>query len=574
MTAPDALSVVLVDGYVDEPAHFGVPPYVSTYPRYTAGALVDAGVPRTAITYHTIDQLRDEPRRWEDVETADLMIYIGGMTVPGSYVGGTPAEPDEARKLAWTASGTSVMGGPVRFGVGEQNEGGTETSRDDLDFDFLAMADVETAVYDLVQNGLEGFNDRYRDLDEADNWARQGAFIIEQHPDHPEGLIAEIETARGCAYRCSFCTEPLYGDPSFRSVRGIHEEVGALADHGVSHFRLGRQADILAFGGDGERPAPDTLEELYAGIREQAPGLQTLHMDNMNPVTIVDYPERSRAALEVIAKYNTPGDTAAFGVESADPEVQDQNDLLVTPEEALEAVRMVNEVGGWRPGEDQSTGPSIDPEVPTRLPTLLPGLNFVHGLAGESEETFRHNREFLDSVLDAGLMVRRINIRQVMAFEGTEMESTGADLAEAHKKQFKEYRAAVREQVDIPMLRRVAPAGTVLPNVRTEYHEGDYTFGRQAGTYPLLVGIPGQRPLGEYLDVAVVDHGSRSVTAIPYPLSINEADMAVLEAIPGVGKRTAGDIFVGRPYDSVSDTPAPEALEPFVEPAATRTLPR
>jgi radical SAM superfamily enzyme with C-terminal helix-hairpin-helix motif len=564
MTAPDALDVVLVDGYVDEPAHFGVPPYVSTYPRYTAGALVDAGVPPASIAYHTIDQLREDTARWRDVEDADLLVYIGGMTVPGSYVGGTPAEPEEAREIAWTASGTSVMGGPVRFGVGEHNEGGTETTREDLDFDFLAMADVEAAAHDLVGNGLEGFTDRYRELEEADRWAEAGAFVVEQHPDHPDGLIAEIETGRGCAYRCSFCTEPLYGDPSFREAAAIHAEVGALADRGVKHFRLGRQADILAFGGDGERPNPEALETLYAGIREAAPDLRTLHMDNMNPVTIVDYPERSRAALEVIATYNTPGDTAAFGVESADPVVQAENDLLVTPEEARQAVRIVNEVGGWRPDEAERVGPSIDPDSPTRLPTLLPGLNFVHGLAGEREATFEHNREFLDSLIEAGLMVRRINIRQVMAFEGTEMESTGADLAEAHHEQFMEYRDAVREEIDVPMLERVAPPGTVLPDVRTEYHEGEHTFGRQAGTYPLLVGIPGRRPLGEHLDVAVVDHGPRSVTAVPYPLSIESAEMAELEAVPGIGSSTAGDILVGRPYDSAGEIPAAEALEPFL----------
>ncbi|MFB6085367.1 MAG: radical SAM protein [Halodesulfurarchaeum sp.] len=571
MTDPGSLSVVLVDGYVDEPAHFGVPPYLSTYPRYTAGALRDAGVPRESITYHTIDELREDRSRWRDVESADLLVYLGGMTVPGSYVGGTPAEPDEARKLAWTAEGTSVMGGPVRFGVGTANEGGTETSRADLDFDFVAGADVEAAVHDLVRNGLEGFNDRYRDLEEADRWARRGAFLTGQHPDHPDGLIVEIETARGCAFRCSFCTEPMYGDPTFRDPGAIHAEVAALAERGVSHFRLGRQADILAYGGDGERPNPGALETLYAGIREVAPDLDTLHMDNMNPVTIVRYPERSREALSTIATYNTPGDTAAFGVESADPVVQEENDLLVTPEEAVEAVRIVNEIGGFRPGEDRSGAPSIDPGIPTRLPTLLPGLNFVHGLAGEREETFEHNREFLDSILEAGLMVRRINIRQVMAFEGTEMESTGADLARAHKKQFKSYRAAVREEIDVPMLRRVAPPGTVLPDVRMEYHEGEHTFGRQAGTYPLLVGIPGEHPLGTTLDVAVVDHGPRSVTAVPYPLSLSAATMDELTAIPGIGASTAGDILVGRPYDSLDAAPAAETLAPFLGGTATRT---
>ncbi|WP_148294594.1 radical SAM protein, partial [Halarchaeum acidiphilum] len=333
MTDPATLDVTIVDGYVDEPAHFGVPPYISTYPRYTAGALVDAGVPESRITYHTIDALREERSRWLDVEEADLMIYLGGMTVPGKYVGGTPAEPDEVRELAWTADGTSLMGGPIRFGVGEENAGAQDMARDDLDFDFLAMADVEAAAHDLVSSGLEGFEDRYRDNDELDRWAESGAFVVEQHPNHPDYLIAELETSRGCAYRCSFCTEPMYGDPDFRTPESVVSEVAALADSGVADFRIGRQADILAYGGDGEAPNPDALRDLYGGIRSVVPDLGTLHLDNMNPVTIVDYPERSREAIRVIAEHNTPGDTAAFGLESADPVVQEENNLLVTADE-------------------------------------------------------------------------------------------------------------------------------------------------------------------------------------------------------------------------------------------------
>ena len=107
MTRPSELAVTIVDGYVDEPAHFGVPPYISTYPRFTAGALVDAGVPQSNITYHTIDELRDNKQKWNAVAGADLMIYVGGMTVPGSYVGGTPAEPEEVKELAWVAEGAS-----------------------------------------------------------------------------------------------------------------------------------------------------------------------------------------------------------------------------------------------------------------------------------------------------------------------------------------------------------------------------------------------------------------------------------------------------------------------------------
>ncbi|KZX47490.1 radical SAM protein [Haloarcula sp. K1] len=553
MTDPETLDVTIVDGYVDEPAHFGVPPYISTYPRYAAGALVDAGVPREQITYHTIDELREDNAVWRDVEAADLMVYVGGMTVPGKYVGGTPAEPDEVRELAWTADGTSLMGGPVRFGVGEANEGASETARDDLDFDFLAMADVEAAVYDLVDSGLEGFNDRYRSVEEETRWARAGAFVVEQHPNHPDYLICEMETSRGCPYRCSFCTEPMYGDPDFRPPESVVDEVDALSDRGVKHFRLGRQADILAYGGDGEAPNPDALRRLYGGIREVAPDLETLHLDNMNPITVVKWPEKAREGIRIIAEHNTPGDTAAFGLESADPNVMSDNNLNVTADQCFEAVKIVNEVAGWRPGGDRDTAPNFGDDAARRLPKLLPGINLVHGLKGETRETFEHNKRFLQRVYDEGLMLRRVNIRQVMAFEGTDMADTGAEIAKDHKQLFKQYKQEVRETIDNPMLQRVAPPGTVLPDVHLEYHQDGKTFGRQLGTYPLLVGIPGERELGSVVDIAVTDHGYRSVTGVPYPLDLNSASMNELTEIPGIGRSTAGDVVVNRPYESVGD---------------------
>ncbi|EJN60663.1 hypothetical protein HSB1_12660 [Halogranum salarium B-1] len=555
--------MTLVDGYVDEPAHFGVPPYISTYPRFTAGALVDAGVPEAQITYHTIDELREDRQKWADVADADLMIYIGGMTVPGKYVGGTPAEPDEVRELAWVAEGTSLMGGPIRFGVGDENAGGMDMERKDLDYDFVAKGDIEAAAYDLVDSGLEGFGNRMRDNDELDRWAASGAFVVEQHPNHPDYLICEMETSRGCAYRCSFCTEPLYGNPAFRTADSVVKEVENLYERGARHFRLGRQADILAFGGDGEAPNPDALRRLYGGIREVAPNLGTLHLDNMNPITIAKWPEKSKEGIRIIAEHNTPGDTAAFGLESADPLVQEENNLNVSAEECFEAVRIVNEAGGWRPGEDPADAPTFDDAAPDRLPKLLPGINLLHGLKGEREETFQHNKEFLHRVYDEGLMVRRINIRQVMAFDGTEMSETGAQIAKDHKKLFKKYKKEVREEIDRPMLRRVTPPGTVLEDVHLEYHQDGKTFGRQLGTYPLLVGIPGERELEQTIDVSIVDYGYRSVTGVPFPLDLNAASMDELTSIPGVGKQTAGNIIVNRPYESATDVGGDVDLSKF-----------
>jgi radical SAM superfamily enzyme with C-terminal helix-hairpin-helix motif len=133
------------------------------------------------------------------------------------------------------------------------------------------------------------------------------------------------------------------------------------------------------------------------------------------------------------------------------------------------------------------------------------------------------------------------------------MDETGAEIAHDHKKLFKQYKQAVREEIDNPMLQRVAPPGTVLEDVHLEYHQDGRTFGRQLGTYSLLVAVPGERALGEVLDVAVTDHGYRSVTGVPHPLDVNDASMDELTAIPGVGQRRAGDVVVGRPHESVPE---------------------
>jgi radical SAM superfamily enzyme with C-terminal helix-hairpin-helix motif len=67
------------------------------------------------------------------------------------------------------------------------------------------------------------------------------------------------------------------------------------------------------------------------------------------------------------------------------------------------------------------------------------------------------------------------------------------------------------------------------------------------------VAVPGERDLGRTVDVAVTDHGYRSVSGVPYPLDLNAASMAELTAIPGVGRDRAGDLMVNRPHDSLPE---------------------
>ena len=51
----------------------------------------------------------------------------------------------------------------------------------------------------------------------------------------------------------------------------------------------------------------------------------------------------------------------------------------------------------------------------------------------------------------------------------------------------------------------------LLRGVRSEAHEGNVTFLRQLGSYPVVVVVRRRLPLGETLDVVVTDHMLRSL---------------------------------------------------------------
>lgn len=552
------MKALVIDGYVDEPACLGVPPYLSPYPRYIAGALRERGLSEKDIHYLTIDTLRENPPGTvELVGKADLVIVIAGMTVPGKYLRASPITLGEIETIFRTAQGVKVIGGPIRLGF--SSEGG-KAAKDtmggvNLANTVLARMDLEAFVYDLFKDDIkdvspaklrdpEAVDHRFRTTAEIGRWGLRGAFLIRQHPDYPY-CMCELETYRGCGRQvhCSFCTEPFYGVSDYRPVEDVISEASALYSHGARYFRIGRQPDLFSYhgtdtGGSVPKPNPEAIERLYRGIRNSAPELSVLHMDNANPITLAAYPEESEQILKTIIKYHTSGDVAAFGMESADRAVIKANSLKATPDEVFEAIKLVNKFGAVRGANG--------------LPEILPGINFVHGLMGESKKTFQLNYDFLKHVLDSDLLLRRINIRQVMAFPGTPIY--GKDEAtKKHKRLFLDYKERVRKNIDLPMLRRVVPEGTVLRSVMCEIHEKGITFGRQLGSYPLLVGIPASLPLRKFTDVTVTGHGMRSITGVPYPLSINTASPNLIRELPGLGRKAADSIIAGIPYTDRGD---------------------
>lgn len=545
----------MVDGYVDEPTCLGVPPYISPYPRYIAGAIWTHS-PHTQILYRTIDQLReakDEIRStWVH---AGAVILIAGMIVPGKYIGGTPISVREAKELFSAPELINVpklLVGPwARFGCGLQ--GGRLALGSDVlspPFDYIVRGDAEIVIGRAVENGWDfsavNLAENRSSPQDINEYAARGSAIVNQHPGHSRGyLICEIETYRGCPRYitggCSFCVEPLYGLPAQREPKDIVKEIESLYNQGVRAFRIGRQADLFTYGssemGEAEfpTPAPHVIEALFSGIRAVAPKLQVLHIDNVNPGTIAEHPEESKEVTRIIMKYHTVGDVAAFGIESLDPEVKRRNNLKVTSDEAMTAIRILNEVGGQRPDWE--------------LPHLLPGINLLYGLPGESNRTLEYNMEFLQELVAEGLVVRRINIRQVIRFPDTPISR--AEKGRLKHNEFIRHKDEIREQIDQVMIARVAPFGTVIHSAYPEQREGNLQLLRPLATYPLLCHMPMAQEVSEAADVFVVDHGPRSVTVLPYPFLTNHASLAQWKAVPGIGNKRAASMKSGGPWHDV-----------------------
>ena len=555
--------VAIIDGYTDEPAGLGVPPYLGIYPRYAYGAVKKARKD-ASIFYLTIDDLRftfegemgiktknrtpNVGKVQEILKKADLIAYIGGLHTPGKYLSAVPSQVEEVAGFLKPFSGVKILGGPAF--MGSAHGGGTKIGSRELllanqIFDYIAYGDLEAFLYDYLTNPRDADPHRFRTYEELREYALLGAEVVKQFPDYPDFVIVEIETQRGCPKAvgiggCSFCTEPLrYKTVQNRPVEDIVAEVEALYRLGVRHFRVGRQSCIFSYMArpNGRVPIPNSeaLERLFRGIRAVAPEVKTLHVDNANPAIIAHYPEESIRIARTLIKYGTPGNVVAFGLESADPRVARLNNLNATAEETYEAVKILNDVGAKRGYNG--------------MPWLLPGINILFGLPGETKKSYELTFQFLKRLLDDGLLVRRINIRQVVVFPGTPLWRMREKVKiEKHKNLIRHYKYKIRHEIDFPMLRRLVPVGTILKDVRAEVYDGGLTYGRQIGSYPLIVGIPKEVELNRFYDVLVVGHGFRSITGIPLPVDVNRESSKVLSYLPGIGKKRVIRILSTRPF--------------------------
>ena len=553
---------LVLDGYEDEPAAFGVPNYLGFHIRYICGVLESRGLP---YTYMTIDQWRihqkgrlDDPSERtalrKELSELDGTVILAGAVVPGKYVRGTPISRREMDQvLSILPSEQPVLCGG--WAIRHWRYDGWTPLRSSL---FCTVQDTDASLHHYLSTGQ--WENRKRTPEQWSEWALHGASskAVTHHPDleSPKGspgpLTYEIELYQGCVRfkrGCKFCIEPKKGLPLWRDEDDVLTEITTALDSGVRNVRIGGATDIYTYRAEGVEnleypvPNPEPIARVLHGAREDE-RLEILHVDNANPSIISEGIEPATEITKTLVETLSDGAVLSFGLESADPNVHEQNWLNCDPEQLRTAVRLVNEHGRQR-GE-------------RGLPKLLPGLNFIAGLNGETEESYRMNLELLRSMREEGLWLRRINIRQV----------EGQGFQEIPKRTFRKFKREVREGIDRPLLEEMLPLGTVLRGVWWESHDdrirrpeqvldpkhrdeairgvAGITFGRQIGAYPILVGLPYKVPLESSTDVIVTGHGMRSITGVEAGMDVNTATQHQLEAIPGIGSKGAWRLVSAR----------------------------
>lgn len=493
-------NVLLIDGYVDEPSCLGVPPFVSPYIRYLFG-LLKSSIKVYSVKYITIDSLRkisDYNKKY--LSEFNLIILFAGLTVPGKYLNAKPVTYNEIKNFEKASqSQIFILCGPIWLGY--QYIGGRKSEKLNLpNFDFIIKGYPESGINDFLETGNIKNIFYQRNYDDIKKYFLYGSELVHHHPLYPT-IICEIETGQGCRREknCSFCIEGLNKRVIYRDENDIIDEITELYNQGIKYFRIGNQTDIFSYKFD-TKPNYTALETILKTVWQKCPDIKVLHTDNASPSVISNFYE-SENIIKLLVDYTTAGNSLPLGLESADDKVIKLNNLNSNADETFRAIALINKYG------------SIVGE--NGLPKLLPALNFIYGLPGENRKTWENNFLFLKKIFNEGLLLRRINLRQVMVFEGTEISKfINFKKLEKFKNNFLFWKEKIRREIDREILKRVLPLNRILKEVKMELYENNVSFGRQIGSYPILVGIKEKLELNKFYDIKIIDYGFRSVTGI------------------------------------------------------------
>ena len=469
---------VILDCYTDEPSGYGVRPYLGTHQIHLAQAL---SYKKETFSYLTIDDLRyangeketentnirtlNTTKNADDaldiVKNAETIYIIMGCFVEYKYFSCEPPSIEEVYEFLRNAKARKILF--YVLGVESNICANYPSTKLAQIIDQICIGNT----YRFVLENSSSENFLLPNYNLLDTISSQPVHIIEQlrFP-----ILAEIETGTGCnTPTCSYCIEAKrHIRPTYREPDSIIKQINALYKSGVRHFRLGRQPNFFHY----QYNSTEKLNKLLSGIREICPAIQTLHIDNVNMNSVVE--PHGREFVKLVTKYCTDGNVAPFGIESFDDNVRRATHIFGSSDKIMKAIEIVNEYGS----EIGANG----------FPKLLPGINLMHGLPGQTNNTHSVNMVFLEKIYRNNLQTHRLFYRYMTPAEGVISFKGNKDLDYYNK-----CKKEIMDSFVIPMQNRVYPTGRQLNGFREVVFENGNSFLRALGTCSIKIMVENKK---------------------------------------------------------------------------------
>jgi len=471
---------IILDCYTDEPSGYGVPPYLGTHQIHLSQALNKFNVEHS---YLTIDDLRyneesstdkstanttiNKIKSKELISNAEIIYIVMGCFIDYEYFNALPPKSDEvyeflkdtkAKKVLFYVMGT-------KEGISEEYKNSKlSTIIDEFTHGntYRFIADYFSIKKNAINEGCD------ENLIAPDYLLLSEISSAKVSIEFENDIIAEIETGTGCNTPfCKFCIESVRSPKvTYRTPSSIIDQVQTLYAAGVRYFRLGRQPNFFHYA----KQDVVKLEELLYGIRASCPDIKMLHIDNANIVNVIS--QKGIEFTKLICKYCTSGNISPFGIESFDNNVRKLNGVVGTSNQVLKAIEIINRFGNER----DETG----------YHKLLPGINLIHGLIGETQETHDLNMKFLEIIQSEGFLTRRLYYRSMTRPTGVSFED-GPLRDNDYETNFND----IVENYVLPMQEKVYPKGIVLSGQKEVSKTKSGYSCRAFGTCPIKINLIG-----------------------------------------------------------------------------------
>lgn len=525
--------VVVVDGYSDLPFDLGIPPFLNPEVRYIAGACWDRD-DTTRVIYVTHDDLH-AGRKASLLEGAELIFVFAGVREASPAVRPSDAKRSPVANIQDLVDYIAyldcpkILGGPyVMANNGEVSE--------DLGFDVAVTGDPSKYAHELLSEGGEigGVDPSLeRSNDDLKSFAILGAGLAVQNAGYPSFLGCSVELYRGCpsaaAGGCSFCHETRYTTVDYRPVEDVVAEVAKMAELGCENILFDCPCFLSYFSTPDREGGldldPSAVERLLEGSRSVAPELKALHIGNLNPGVLAQRPEEARKILKLIRKHCSDGNFPNLRVITFDDEVALQNNAPANLEQSRLAVEMIAEEGSER----GSGG----------LPTMLPAIEIVYGLAGEREETLEINMTNLREMAGAG-KIRGVVARNLVPVPGTPI-SKRDDLVQLDG--LNRHLESLRDKVNLAAERCLTEPGRLIRDVYPYRAVDGSALARKVGVNAVELKVHGISEINVLQDVRITSVGNGELVAVAQPLIPKTVSRDILRLVPEMTEERI-DVFM------------------------------